>query len=134
MDQDATWYGGRPCPRPHCVRWNPAPPQKRAQQPPPIFGPCLLWPNGWMDQDATWCRRRPRPRQYCVRWGPSSPQGKGHSTPPTFWLTLLWHCRPSQLLLSTCFMFLQVRHRCPFQDNGGSSLRETRFRHRNIRV
>jgi len=21
---------------------------------PPIFGPCLLWPNGSMDQDATW--------------------------------------------------------------------------------
>jgi len=21
---------------------------------PPIFDPCLLWPNGWMDQDATW--------------------------------------------------------------------------------
>ena len=21
---------------------------------PPIFGPCLLWPNGQMDQDATW--------------------------------------------------------------------------------
>jgi len=21
---------------------------------PTIFGPCLLWPNGWMDQDATW--------------------------------------------------------------------------------
>jgi len=21
---------------------------------PPIFGPYLLWPNGWMDQDATW--------------------------------------------------------------------------------
>jgi len=20
---------------------------------PPISGPCLLWPNGWMDQDAT---------------------------------------------------------------------------------
>jgi len=20
---------------------------------PPIFGPCLLWPNAWMDQDAT---------------------------------------------------------------------------------
>jgi len=19
----------------------------------PIFGPCLLWPNGWMDQDGT---------------------------------------------------------------------------------
>jgi len=21
---------------------------------PPIFGPCLLWPNNWMDQDGTW--------------------------------------------------------------------------------
>jgi len=21
---------------------------------PTVFGPCLLWPNGWMDQDATW--------------------------------------------------------------------------------
>jgi len=19
---------------------------------PPIFGPCLLWPNGWMDEEA----------------------------------------------------------------------------------
>jgi len=25
---------------------DPALPQKGAQQP-PIFGPCLLWPNGW---------------------------------------------------------------------------------------
>jgi len=22
--------------------------------PHPIFGPCLLWPNGWMDEDAAW--------------------------------------------------------------------------------
>ena len=33
----------------------------------PIFGPCLLWPNGWMDQDATWYRGRPWPRPHCVR-------------------------------------------------------------------
>jgi len=26
---------------------------------PPVFGPYLLWPNGWMDQDATWCGGRP---------------------------------------------------------------------------
>ena len=32
---------------------DPAPPTERATAP-PIFGPCLLWPNGWMDQDATW--------------------------------------------------------------------------------
>jgi len=27
---------------------DPAPPRKKAQ-PRPIFGPCRLWPNGWMD-------------------------------------------------------------------------------------
>jgi len=35
-----------------CVRWGPSsPPEKGAE--PPIFGPYLLWPNGWMDEDAT---------------------------------------------------------------------------------
>jgi len=32
MDQDATWYGGRPRPRRHCVRWGAqlrAPPQEK---------------------------------------------------------------------------------------------------------
>ena len=24
------------------------PPPKKSAQPPPIFGPCILWPNGWM--------------------------------------------------------------------------------------
>jgi len=43
---------------------------KGAQQP-PLFGPCLLWPNAWMVQDTTWYRGRPRPRRHCVRWGPS---------------------------------------------------------------
>jgi len=32
--------------RPHCIRWEPASPRKGAQQPPPLFGPCLLWLNG----------------------------------------------------------------------------------------
>jgi len=30
---------------------DPAPPEKPAQ-PHRIFGPRLLWPNGWMDEDA----------------------------------------------------------------------------------
>ena len=46
-------------------------PQNRAQ--PPIFGPCVLRPNGWIDQDASWYGDRPRPRRHCVRWGPSFP-------------------------------------------------------------
>jgi len=28
MNQGATWYGGRPRRRPHCVRWGPTSPQK----------------------------------------------------------------------------------------------------------
>jgi len=36
MDQDATWYKGRPWPRRHCVRWGPcsALPKKRAESSP----------------------------------------------------------------------------------------------------
>jgi len=38
MDQDATWYGDRPQPRPHCVRWIPSsPPTEGAPQLPPHF-------------------------------------------------------------------------------------------------
>ena len=48
---------------------------------PPIFGPCRLWPNGWMDQDATWCGGRPRPRPHCARWGPSPRPQKGAQPP-----------------------------------------------------
>jgi len=40
---------------------------------PPLFGSCLLWPNGRMDQDANWYRGRPQPWRHCLRWGPSSP-------------------------------------------------------------
>jgi len=52
---------------------------------PPIFGPSLSWPNGWMHQDATWFGGRPRPTRHCVRCGPSYPQKKGTPTPPNFW-------------------------------------------------
>jgi len=49
MHQDATWYGGTPRPMPHCARWGPSPPpspKKGAGHNRPIFGLCLLWPNG----------------------------------------------------------------------------------------
>jgi len=60
------------------------PPKKRRGAQPPIFGPCPLWPNGWMDQDATWYRGRPRSRPHCVRWGPSSPTERGTAALPHF--------------------------------------------------
>ena len=75
----ATWYGLPRGPG-DCVRWGPSYPRKKAHPPHPIFGPCLLWPNGWMDEDATWYGSRPRPRPHCIRRGPSSPR-KGHSSP-----------------------------------------------------
>ena len=54
---------------------DPAPLPKKGAEP-QIFGPILLWPNGWMHQDATWYGGRPQPRRLCVRWGPSPPTQK----------------------------------------------------------
>jgi len=85
---------------------DPAPPPKRGQSP-PIFGPRLLWSNGWMDEDATGYGSRPHPRPHCLRRGPSSPRRKGHSSP-----LYCGHCRPSQLLLSSCqFRLTDMYHR-----------------------
>jgi len=47
----------------------------------PIFGPCLLWPNGWMDEGGTWHGGRPQPRRLFVRWGPSPLPPKGGGDP-----------------------------------------------------
>jgi len=97
--------GGRPRPRPQCLRWGFSSPPKGAQ--PPIFVSCLLWQNGWTDQDATWYAGRPRPRRQFAVWGPSSPPTKkGHSS-PLFGPCLLWpNGRPSQQLLSSCLTIL----------------------------
>jgi len=37
---------------------DPASPKKSTAAP-TLFGPYLLWPNGWMDKDATWHGDRP---------------------------------------------------------------------------
>jgi len=83
MDEDGTWYGGRPQSRGLCVSWEPAPLPKKERNSSPIFGPCLLWPNGWMDQDGTWHGDGGGPwsRPHCARWGPSSPPLKGGKAP-----------------------------------------------------
>ena len=46
-------YRPRPT-RIYCVRCGPSYPQKKGTPTPPVFVPCLLWPNGWMDEDAAW--------------------------------------------------------------------------------
>ena len=50
MDQDATWYGGRPRPHRHCVRFELSSAPTRGTPASPIFGSCLLWPNGRSSQ------------------------------------------------------------------------------------
>ena len=56
-------------------------PQKGVE--PPVFCPCLLWPDGWMDQDATWHGGRSRRRPHCARWVPA-PLPKMGQTPQFF--------------------------------------------------
>ena len=61
-------------------------PPKGGKAPLPIFGPFLLWPNGWMHQDAIQyggVGGRLQPRRLCVRWGPSPLPKKG-GAPPNF--------------------------------------------------
>jgi len=90
MHQDATWYGGRPQPRGLCVREGPSTPFPKKEAVPPIFSPCLLWPNGWMDQDVTRHVGRPWSSPHCARWGHRSPpQKRGGAEPPVFGPPLL---------------------------------------------
>ena len=84
MDQGATWYGSRPRPWRHRVRWGPSSPQKGSTAA-PHFSANVLWANDWMDQDDTWYGGWPWPRPHCVRWAPISPcSKKGHSSLPQF--------------------------------------------------
>jgi len=68
---------------------DPAPLPKNGAEPPQIFGPCVMWPNGWMDQDGTWHGSGPWSRPHCARWAPSSPPQK-RAEPPIFGPFLLW--------------------------------------------
>jgi len=83
MDQDVTWYGGRPRFTRHCVRWDPGPPLLKGHSP-------QFSANIRCGQTAGWTRM-PLGVEVglgagdCVRWGPDYPQKKGHTTPPNFW-------------------------------------------------
>ena len=74
-------------PRPHFVRWGSSSPHRGTAS--PLFGPCLLWPNGWMDQDATWYEDRLGPGHIMLYGDPAAPFQKG-AHPPIFGPRLLW--------------------------------------------
>ena len=97
IDQDTTWYRGRPLPRPHCVRWeSSSPPLKRGTAPQFSAHVCCGQIAELIKMPFFCYGGRPRPRRHCVRWGPSA-ANKGAQT-PIFGPCLLWqNGRPSQL-------------------------------------
>jgi len=58
-------------------------PLPKKGQSPQIFGPCLLWPNGWMDQDGTWHGGGP-PSGHSALVGTQLPYPKKWNTAPNF--------------------------------------------------
>jgi len=133
MDQDETLHIGRPRLWPHCVRWGPSSPSPKGAQPPQfsanircgqmaawikmslgmelglggaphIYGPRLLWPNGWMDLDGTSHGRRPQPRRLCVRWGPSPRKFSSHVY--YSYCDFIIECSSSSTL---CILFLEKK-------------------------
>jgi len=101
MDQDVTWYRGRPRPRPHCARWGPSSPQKRGTAP-QICGPCLLCQTaGWIKMPLG-TKVGLGPGCIVLHGDPASPKG---AQPPNFGRCPLWtymYSHPFQLLLSSC--------------------------------
>jgi len=95
---------------------DPATPRKKGTPTPIQFLACLLCPNGWMDENVAWYGSRPRHRPHCTRRGPSSRE-RGTATPLFSAHVYCGHGRPSQLLLSSCFVLCYAPDH-PYLDSG----------------
>jgi len=92
MDEDATWYGSRPRPRPHCIRRSPSSAGK-GHSSPHLFGPCLLWPRSPISATAELLLRHGVVCLVCLTDSQSLP----------FWRTTFAICyRPSVCLSVVC--------------------------------
>jgi len=60
--------------------WYPAPPPQKKGTP-PIFSPCLLWPNGWVEEDATGTEVDPGPGHIVLDGDPAPPHERGTAVP-----------------------------------------------------
>ena len=82
MDQDATWYRGRPRRTRHCVRWGPSSPPLKGHSP-------QFSANVSCGQTAGWTKM-PLGMEVglgpgdCVRWDPATPEKTAHLFPPNF--------------------------------------------------
>jgi len=71
---------------------DPAPPPKKGAQQPQLFGPCLLWPIGWMVKMPLGTQVGIGPC-HIVLDGDPAPLSKGHISPHnklTYLLTYFW--------------------------------------------
>ena len=67
---------------------DPAPHSQRGggARSPQIFGPCLLWPNGWMHQDMPLGMEVGlSPGDFVFDGDPATPRKKAYPLPPNFW-------------------------------------------------
>jgi len=98
IDQYENRHGGRPRPRPHCVRWGPSSPQKGAD--PPISAHLYCGQAGGRIKMPLDTEAGLGPGHIVLHGDPDPPKG---AQLPIFGPCLLWtNGRPSQLLLSTC--------------------------------
>ena len=112
MDQDATWYGGRPRPTQHCVRCGPNYPQKKRAHPPhPILA------HDYCDQMAGWMKMPLGtevdlgPGHIALDGVPAPTKGAQQPPPPFFGPCLLWPRSP----ISAAAELLFTMGKAPFR-------------------
>jgi len=95
MDQNATWYGGKPRPRRRCVRWDRSSSIKGAQPPVPQFSVhvCCGQRAGWM-KTPLGTEVDPGPGHVILDGDPATPRERGTAAPPLFGPCLLWPRSP----------------------------------------
>ena len=94
MDQDETWHGGRPRPRPHCVRLRPSSSSTKGESSPILAHICCGQTAGWIK--VLLGREVGIGPGHIVLDGDPPPPPQGHNRHGP-------NGRPAQLLLSTCF-------------------------------
>jgi len=93
MDQDTSWYGGRPRPRPQCVGWGPSSTHLKKGHNLPHFWPMFIVAKRLDGSRYHLDGGRPRPRPHCVTWRSTFPTPKT-GTAPIFGPCLLWPRSP----------------------------------------
>jgi len=85
MHQDETWHGGRPRPRPHCVRLGSSSPHtERGTAVPSSFRPIFVVVKRLDGSRCTRYGGRRQLRPHCVRWDPAPPPPERYTVAPTF--------------------------------------------------